>query len=139
VTLALNDFLRSTMRKESRSLLQYVSESFPWTTRKQEGHAAAIGRMAKTEFDALGRLGRVLLKSRAGVPMPGSYPQSFTTINFMALDFLLPLLIVDQKERIAELEEGLAWLVPGEAKDAVADLVDLKKRHLAEMESLAKG
>ncbi len=131
-----SEFLKATFRKESRSLLQYVSEAYPWTLHPESAPLRTVLHFAKSELVALAQLGKAMMKARMGLPLPGAYPQSFTTLNFIALDFLGPMLVADQKRCLAELDEGLNWLPPGDTRHALEHLVDLKRKHLEKLESM---
>ena len=98
---ATADLLQNMVRKEGRSLLQYVSESVPWTTPKNHYALPVLLGMVKEEQEGTAAVVKLLLKNRVRPPYLGAYPMSFTTINYMSLDFLLPYLI-DFEKRIAE-------------------------------------
>ena len=132
-TMAL---LQDLVRKEGRSLLQYVSESFPWTTHEKHKVLPILFDMAKEEQDGAAAVVRFLLKQRARPPYLGAYPMSFTTINYMSLDFLLPYLIDFEKRRLAELEKDRAVL-QDEAQHLVQSLLEMKQRHLETLSRLA--
>src|SRR5205807_2321530 len=95
--------LQDMVRKEGRSLLQYVSESFPWTTHKNHQALPVLFEMAKEEEQGAAAIVRLLVANRVRPPYLGAYPMSYTTINYMSLDFLLPHLIDFENRRIAEL------------------------------------
>ena len=97
--------LQDLVRKEGRSLLQYVSESFPWTTPHNGQAVPLLLAMVKEEQEATGKAVALLLKNHHRPPYLGAYPMSFTTINYMSMGFLLPYLIDFEKRRIAELEK----------------------------------
>lgn len=124
------ELLRSLVRKEGRSLLQYVAESFPWSKPEDHGLVRRVLAIAHVEGHYLVRLIRLLLKLKIGSPPLGAYPQSFTTINFMALDFLMPLLIADQKSRIAEIELLMTQFPEGEVRSLLGEFVAEKRKHL---------
>ena len=77
-----------------------------------------------------------LLKNRVRPPYLGAYPMSFTTINYMSLDFLVPYLIDFEKRRIAELEKDLAGVTEEEPKELLNSLLEMKQRHLATLTNL---
>jgi len=131
--------LQDVLRRESRSLLQYVSESYPWT--KAEGHAAcaAVTAIAQTETAAITRLGRWLAKQRVPTTFPGAYPTHFTTTNFVALRYLLPRLADDQRQRIAAVEKVRTSLPAGEAREQLEMLLAVMKDHLKQLDALQAG
>src|SRR5437870_1176656 len=97
-------FVHALIRKEARSLLQYIGESYPWAAADRQDALRTILEMAKHEARQIEQLIRMCIKVKLGNPSLGAYPQSFMGINFMALDFLLPLLIDDHRKHIADLE-----------------------------------
>jgi hypothetical protein len=128
--------LQDLVRKEGRSLLQYVSESFPWTTQKNHHVLPVLFEMTKEEQEGAAAVVKLLLKNRARPPYLGAYPMSFTTINYMSLDFLLPYLIDFEKRRSADLDKDLAVVHDDEAKHLLQTLLQMKQRHLATLISL---
>src|SRR5260370_37450263 len=84
--------LQSIIARESRSLLQYVRESFPWTTMEEQHVLAALNQLTAEEQQAAAVLGRLLFRRRRQTPYVGPYPVAFTNINYLSLDHLLPLL-----------------------------------------------
>jgi hypothetical protein len=129
--------LQELVRKEGRSLLQYVTESFPWTTRKTRHILPVLVEMAKEEQDGAAALVRLLLKNRLRPPYLGAYPMSFTTINYMSLEFLLPYLIDFETRRIAELEKDLAAPFDDETRQLLQSLLEMKRRHLVTLTTLS--
>lgn len=122
--------LQELVRKEGRSLLQYVNESFPWTTAKTDHILPKLNEMAKEEQEGAAAVVRLLLKHRHRPPYLGAYPMSFTNINFIDLTYLLPFLVDFEKRRLADLESDLPHLHDGDAKGLVQSLVEMKRRHL---------
>jgi len=129
--------LQGLVKKEGRSLLQYVSESYPWTPRKSHEAVSAIIAMAHEERDAAASLVRHLVSHRVQPPYLGAYPMSFTTINYMSVDFLVPQLVEFEKKRIAELEKDVLATSDEEAKHLLQHLLQMKRQHLTTLTSLA--
>ena len=101
--------LRSVIRREGRSLLQYVSEAFPWTTPASPIAGEASAAWPPRSATPSRALMRFLRRQHATPPYLGAFPMGFTTINFVSLDHLLPLLVDEQRPRaIADLERDLA-------------------------------
>ncbi|HWY87241.1 MAG TPA: hypothetical protein VNX28_10980 [Gemmataceae bacterium] len=128
--------LQEMVRKEGRSLLQYVSESVPWTTPKNHEALPVLLDLVREEQEGAAAIVKLLLKHRVRPPYLGAYPMSFTTINYMSLDFLLPYLIDFEKRRIAELEQDLTVVSDEEAKHLLRTLLEMKQRHLLTLRNL---
>ena len=131
--------VQDLMRQEGRSMLQYVVESFPWTTRDNEPGLADLRQMAEEECHAAEQLAKLLLRHHGRPPFLGAYPMSFTTINFIALDHLLPRLIQFQKDRVRDLEACEKRILHEESRTQVRALLEITRRHLRRLERLAAG
>lgn len=59
---------------------------------------------------------------------------SFTTINYMALDYLIPFLVDFEKRRINELERDIAIVTGDDAPRLLQVILDMKRRHLASLQ-----
>ena len=128
-------FVHTLIRKEARGLLQYIGESYPWAAADRKEALQTLLQIAKHEARQIEQLIRMCIKAKLGNPALGAYPQSFMCINFMDLDFLLPLLVEDQKKRIADLEWSLLS-APTEFQGLIRDLISAKTKHLDKMRSL---
>lgn len=129
--------LQDIVRRESRSLLQYVSEAFPWTNQKEQAALASVQRMVEEERRDTAVLGQFLVRRRIGVPYLGPYPLSFTNINYTSLDHLLPMLVQHQRRAIEQLESDLRKLSDPEAQQQVRRILEIKRRHLQTLEHLS--
>jgi rubrerythrin len=131
--------LQDILCREGRSVLTYVAEAYPWTTRTEEKTLADLQRLIAAEREAVAGFGRFLVRRRIPLPYLPPYPTHFTTINFLALDFLLPRLIEHERRSIADLERDLAALKDPTAQAEVEKLLALKRRHLPRLEELASA
>jgi hypothetical protein len=131
------DLLEAAVRREGRSLLQYVSEAYPWTTSAGDTTPDQVRQLAHEERDALAVLTRFLARRRHAVPYLGAFPMAFTTMNFVSLDYLVPRLAADGRRAIDALERDRAALTDAEAKAELDRFLDLKRRHLKALEALA--
>ena len=129
--------LDEVVRRESRSLLQYLTDSYPWTRAGADEALGKVRELAHVERDAVGGLRRFLTRRQHVVPVMGSYPASFTTMNFVSLDYLAPRLIEDQRRLLAALERDRAALADAEARAELDRLLDVKRHHLHALEALA--
>jgi hypothetical protein len=129
--------LQEVLRRESRSLLMYVGDAYPWTTSRGEETLASLRQTVRAEASAIAALGRFM--ARHGItPAPvGVYPTHFTSYNFIALEYLLPHLIDAERVGIAALERDLPGLAGPEAKAQVEQLLAAKRTHLRSLENLA--
>ncbi len=135
--LATQTLLQDIVTRENRSALSYVRDAYPWTTSREEAALAALRRLANEDGRAVARLGEYLVRQRLPATLPGSYPSSFTTLNFLSLDYLLPRLAEAQKQTVADLERDCAAIGNPEARAEVEKLLAVKRRTLAGLEEMA--
>ncbi len=129
--------LEQVVRRESRSLLQYVNDSFPWVRDGGDAPLTKLKASAHEEADAVGNLARFLARRHYLIGHLDSYPANFTTMNFVSLDYLLPRLAESQRQLVAALEGDRAALADGDARAEVDRMLDVKRRHLKALEALA--
>ena len=129
--------VQEIVRRESLSMLNYVGDAFPWTTSRGGPALARLQHLVQTHREAVGELGRFLVRNRTPVGYIGSYPTGFTTINFLSLDYILPRLVADEQRGIAVLEQNLPALTDLAFQEAVKKLLQVKRDHLQALELLA--
>jgi hypothetical protein len=129
--------LQEIVRRESRSLLSYMADAYPWTTVAGSRALTTLRQVIHDESEAVAELGRYLVRQKAPVPFLGSYPAGFTTCNFISLEFLLPRLLTAQQDLITVLEADLGRLPPGESRAQVEALLAVKRKDLATLQTLA--
>src|SRR5262249_48905304 len=129
--------LQAILRRESRSFLQYVSDAFPWTTLEEQSALAQLQALIAEERSATAGLAKFLTRHRIPVPYLGSYPVAFTTLNFISLDHLLPLLVDGERGAIADLERDLASFTDPACQQQIQKFLDMKCQHLKTLEGLA--
>ena len=129
--------LQDILRRESRSVLLYVDEAFPWTTLTEEKSWTTLRQLIAEERQAVAALGQFLVRQRVPLPFLPSFPVQFTTINFLAFDYVLPRLINSERQSIAALEHDLTALKDPAAHAEIEKLLALKRRHLPQLEALA--
>jgi hypothetical protein len=131
--------LQDIVGRESRSVLRYVHDAYPWATAAEEGLLATLRGIIAQEARAVAVLGQYLIRRHLPPPLPGSYPSSFTTINFLALDYLLPRLVDAEAQSLAELERDLRAVADQGAHAEVEKLVQVKRRNAQKLEELASA
>ncbi len=129
--------LHELLRRESLSVLLYVGQAFPWTTARNNRALLELKRIIDEEHKAINDLGVFLTRRRAGLPWIGSFPASFTTINFLGLDHILSRLIDYEKQSMPLVEKEMHSLTDAGALTVVQKLLDAKRQHLRELELLA--
>ena len=128
--------VQDVFRRESRSLVQYVRGAALYAAGTDRKLLDGVNRVADEGAAAIGALGEFLDRSRVTPPPLGSFPAVFTDLNFVAVRFLLPRLVAEQRRDLAALEADRAATANPAAAAEVGKLVELHRRHLAELEAL---
>ena len=125
------------IRRESRSLLQYVGESYPTVTPDQEDTWSQIRKMIDEQLQGVADLMRLLQRRHQPPPYVGSYPASFTSLSFVTLDHLIRLLVTHEGEDLRRLEQEIGVVADPEADELVQNIIETKRRHLETLRLLA--
>src|SRR5262245_3880424 len=128
--------LLDVLRRESRSLLVYVGEAYPWAEDEDSPALVTLRKLVRQESDAVTAVGRFLLRNRVTPPPLEPYPVQFTSWNFIDLKYLLPRLIDAERQSITRLEADLPRL-DEQARPVAADLLAVKRGCLTALERLA--
>jgi hypothetical protein len=129
--------LQEIVRRESRSMLTYVGEAFPWTSSRGADALARLKEIVATHNNAVAALGQYLTKLRQPLGYLGSYPSNFTTINFLSLEYILPKLVASERANVAALDRDLHSISDKDARAQIEKLLDVKKKQLEKLEFLA--
>ena len=95
-----------------------------------------LNRLADEELAALEALAHWMESKNISVPYLGAFPTRFSSFNFVDIRKLLKPLSTEQRKELANLEADAKALPDGDAKKQVEVLVELNRKHLAEMEAL---
>jgi hypothetical protein len=125
------------IRRERRSLLQYVGESYPKITPHQQDVLAQIQKMIDEELQGVADLMRLLHRRYQPPPYVGSYPASFTSLSFVSLDYLIPLLATYEQGDLEHLEREIGVIADPEVDELVQNMIETKRRHLETLQLLA--
>jgi hypothetical protein len=131
--------LQALVRRESQSVLMYVDQAFPWTSLENEDALGRLQKIIRAEGEAIAEVGRFLLKQKANLPYLGSFPASYTTINFLALDHILQRLIDSEKGSIEEMQADLGAIKEPHAHALVEKFLAIKRQHLSDLEGMANS
>lgn len=128
--------LQEIVRRESRSLLSYVADAYPWATAAAEPALSRLREVVRSSGEAVTALGTYLARNRARMPFLGSYPSGFTSWNFIALSYLMPRLVTTEEQLLQALESDVARLPAGEARAEADKLLAVKRQNLAALRGL---
>lgn len=132
-----NERLNQLLIDVGRSLLQYTSESWPWASADEEPTREALERMATEQRDVVRALADLLAERGYAIDF-GSYPTEYTSLHYVAVDFLLSQLIANQEEVAAECEQvARSTSEDDDVRTLLEDIVLSERKHLDELKSLA--
>ena len=131
--------MQACVRRESRSLFQYVRDVPLWVSPADRPILAKLHGLAATEQTATDKLGRylqrrtrawgILERSRADSPR-STTPLCITSCRSWSRS---------SGGAVGALEADLARVTDADARDHLAALLQLKRQHLPELESLSAG
>jgi hypothetical protein len=128
--------IQDVLRRESRSILQYVGDAYPWT---DSAHAQELGKLQALiheEQEMVAELARLLQRHHVP-PLPsGMYPVGFTTLNFVSLDHILKLLSAYEEQSIADLQAAVGEAKHQESQHLLESFIEMKRRHLENLRAL---
>ena len=131
---ALNDLLNQM----SRSLLQYMGESWPWhATRDAERQSLVDGLVRRQQFGAERIAG--LLQKRSYVIRFENYPQERSSLHYVTLDYFKPLLVDDQAALVGSLQVAareVSAACDAEATRLLEQLLSEEEQTLDQLRSL---
>jgi hypothetical protein len=129
--------IEMAVRRESRSFIQYAVDAFPWSTPAEQQALAQFDTIAAEERQALGELSDYLFKQRHFGPQLGPYPMVFTSMNYVSLEHMLPLLAENGRQAVTLLEEDIGRVTDGGAREILTRYLDLKRNHVTALKNLA--
>src|SRR6266849_5846640 len=129
--------LEGIARRENRSLLQYVRDSYPWITPDERQVLAQIQAMTAEEQQGVAELVQFLISGRRPPPYLGTFPVSFTSLSFVSLDHLIPMLAAYERQELEKLQGEINEITDPAAKQLVHKIAANKTRHLETLQSLA--
>jgi hypothetical protein len=129
--------LQDIVRRTGRSMLQYVGEAYPWASEEGQPLLTKLHDIVDDEEKTTEELARFLRRRRVPLPYLGAYPETFSNINYVSLDYLLPKLLDYQHKAIASLERDLGQVHDTEIKTKLENLLGVNRKHLEALEKLA--
>ena len=104
------ELLNAALCRIHRSLLNYVSECWPWTPADQT--AATINAAVQVQKQHVQQLVILLEDARQTIDF-GYYSTDFTDLHFVSLSYLLKQLVIQQKLLVQDLQR-LSAALPGD-------------------------
>ena len=99
--------LERVFHRETRSLGQYLAESWPWTHRADREAEDLVHSILADERRWAQRLVE-MINSQGGVSRTANYDEDYTDTNYLALDFMLNRLADHLQHSVAALRSDLA-------------------------------
>ncbi|MFO1095562.1 MAG: hypothetical protein U0992_20005 [Planctomycetaceae bacterium] len=131
-----SDRLNDLLIDLGRSLLQYVGESWPWASEEEAAEQTAVERMVAEQRETVLQFA-ALLDERGHRIAYGQYPSEYTSLHYVALDYLLDQLLDDQQYLADELTA--AALESGDdeaARHVISAAADQAAGHHRELQEL---
>ena len=135
---ASRDCLENILRREGRSLFQYVREVPLWVNLHDQNALARLRELANAELRVTEDLALWMQRHGASPIAFGAFPD-FTPYNDAALGYLLPLIVREQKQLLGELRTDRSAINDNEAASFLDKLIALKQSHISQLEALQPG
>jgi hypothetical protein len=133
-----NERLNDLLIDVGRSLLQYTSEAWPWASTEHEQMRDAVERMAGEQREIITALAELLADRGHAIDF-GTYPTEYTSLHYVAIDFLLSQLVANQRSVLAACEAvARAAAEDDQAGALLQDIVLSERRHLEELQTIEK-
>jgi hypothetical protein len=131
-----SDRLNDLLIDVGRSLLQYVGESWPWTSEDEADVRIAVETMVAEQRDTVLQLAG-LLDDRAHRIIYGQYPSEYTSLHYVALDYLLEQLARQQQDLASDFADAAEESAGDEiALALLTHAADQARRHADELARL---
>jgi hypothetical protein len=125
-----NSILSDLLVEQSRCLLQYVGECWPWMS-GDDAERCSIDELVIRQQQGVGRLATLLDNRRQTIDF-GTYPTEYTDLQYLAFSHLLGLLIKNQQALVNVFQHAAT----DSADDAQAATV-IEEIHSAERDNLS--
>jgi len=101
--------LNTVLDRLSHSLLQYIGESWPWSSPLEPQQQENILRLVQRQQFGADRIAE-FLTDQGAVVLLGNYRFDGSPLNYCTVEFVKPQLISDQTQLIAELRTATTEL-----------------------------
>jgi len=129
------DAMNRVMNTLTCSVARYLRFARPWVDFRANAIADLVGQVADSQGEHVLRIGELLIERHGHVELR-TFPLAFTGLNDLSIDYLLPLVIEDEKQIIALIESAAdALACDPEARQMVVEVVECERRHLQMLQS----
>ena len=119
-----------------RSLLQYVEACSPWSADKTQCNS--LDALVMTQKDNVARFADLLNQRRWNIDF-GSFPTEYSDLHFVALDYLLLQLVVNQEALIADIEQTQKKIAgDAPALELLSEILSSERDILTKLKELSK-
>lgn len=133
-----NERLNDLVVRMFRSLLQYTNECWPWGGIDEVAEQKIIADLAARQQQEVQRLVE-LLQDRNERVESGTYPTEFGDLHYVALEYLMHMLLNDENGIIAALEQEAATSAADhEVANLLQELIASERQNLAQLQELGK-
>jgi bacterioferritin (cytochrome b1) len=98
--------LNAILSKEYNSMVQYVWDANPYVSPDEQPALEVLHTIIEDERCHAKELGR-LITFLEGIPNPGRFDYGIADINYLALDYLMGLIVKDKENIIGLYDEAL--------------------------------
>jgi rubrerythrin len=131
------DILNRLLQVQTCSLPAYLAQASPFVDREDRRAAEVLANIHANQQAMATRLADAV-RERRGRAEAGTFPMTFTSLNFVAMHRLLPELINYQKRDISVIEKCVAQLENDpEARALAEEVLGAERAHLEQLEELA--
>jgi hypothetical protein len=135
-----NESLNQVLVELNRSLLMYALEAWPWTSSGGDAEHREIQSLAARRREHVASLVEFLVDRESDVDF-GVYPVEFTDLHYIALDYLLKLLVDSEQQvtdAVAKANRELSTSDP-EAAHLLELILTREQDTVARLQTLAKA
>ena len=131
-----NELLNQVLIVMGRSLLQYAPQAWPWVGNGSNGVRSAIDGLIADQTSRVQKLADLLDDRRWTIDF-GTFPD-YTNLHFLALDYVLPHLVDNEKTVVREIELALPRCI-GDAEGAalLTEILNGERATLSKLESIS--
>lgn len=128
--------INSLLIDTHRSLLQYANEAWPWAAEEDDSTQAKVKSLACQQEGLVTQFVEFLRERKQLVDF-GVYPQEYTSLHFVALEYYLSRIEASQTALIGQLESAMGSVAGDQAAaQLVENSIKVNRQILNELKDL---